>query len=107
MLDAGNAGAYWRRDGDDAPAWLRRHGGCVILICVGDPRKGLGSVGCFVLFGLVPARALCRWTAVGVEVERPQRSEDERPRDRRGSAVELAGLRRRKDVVVQAICDLS
>jgi hypothetical protein len=77
------------------------------LICVGDPRKGLGSVGCFVLFGLVPARALCRWTAVGVEVERPQRSEDERPRDRRGSAVELAGLGRRKDVVVQAICDLS
>ena len=62
------------------------------LICVGDPRKGLGSVGCFVLFGLVPARALCRWTAVGVEVERPQRSEDERPRNRRGSAVELAGL---------------
>jgi hypothetical protein len=31
------------------------------------------------LFGLVVARACRRWTAVGVEVERPQRSEDERP----------------------------
>ena len=34
----------------------------------------------FPLFVLVPAPcALWRWTAVGVEVERPQRSEDERP----------------------------
>jgi len=32
--------------------------------------------------------AMCvgRWTVVGVEVERPERSEDERPWGRRGSA---------------------
>jgi Aldo/keto reductase family len=49
---------------------------------------------------------LGRWTAVGVEVERPQRSEDERPRGRRGSAANLAGRRRGKDVVAQVICCL-
>ena len=36
------------------------------------------------------AVASLRGTAVGVEVERPQCSEDERPRGRRGSAVNLA-----------------
>src|SRR6185312_9691676 len=49
---------------------------------------------------------LGRWTAVGVEVERPQRSEDERPRGRRGSAANLAGRGRGKDVAVQVICCL-
>jgi len=34
---------------------------------------------------------LRRWTAVGVEVERPQRSEDKRPRGRRGSAAYSVG----------------
>jgi hypothetical protein len=38
-----------------------------------------GSIDHFLLFGLVLARCLARWTAVGVKVERPQRSEDERP----------------------------
>ena len=51
-------------------------------------------------------RAWGRWTAVGVEVERPQRSEDERPRGRRGSAANLAGRGRGKDVAVQVICCL-
>jgi len=40
----------------------------------------------FSSFGLVQARAEGRWIAVGVEVERPQRNEAERPRGRRGSA---------------------
>jgi hypothetical protein len=39
-------------------------------------------------------------------VERPQRSEDERPGGRRGSAVHLAGQGRGKDVVGQLICCL-
>jgi hypothetical protein len=56
-----------------------------LLICVGDPRKG-GILGrfrvCWPHFG----PCMGRWTAVGVEVERPQRSADERPRGRRGSA---------------------
>jgi len=39
-----------------------------------------------------------RWTAVGVEVERPQRSADERPRGRRGSAAywSAVGTRQRR-----------
>src|SRR4029077_8060310 len=79
----------------------------VFLICVGDPRKGWGSVElspcCLASFRLC---ASWRWTAVGVEVERPQRSEDERPRGRRGSAANLAGRGRGKDVAVQVICCL-
>src|SRR6478672_11309350 len=62
----------------------------LLLICVGDPRKG-GILGrfrvCWPHFG----PCMGRWTAVGVEVERPQRSEDERPRNRRGSTANLAG----------------
>src|SRR6516162_10313335 len=41
---------------------------------------------------------------VGVEVERPQRSEDERPRGRRRSAIYSVGEGRRRNVVVQVIC---
>ena len=41
------------------------------LSVLGTPVKG-GSLVVFVLFGLVRARALWRWTIVGVEVERPQ-----------------------------------
>ena len=48
------------------------------LSVLGTPVK-VGSLVVLFLFGLVPACALWRWTAVGVEVERPQRSEDERP----------------------------
>src|SRR5271166_5283889 len=62
------------------------------LICVGDPRKGwihwlfrtlLISLPRSVLRGGGPQ--------VGVEVERPQRSEDERPRGRRGCAAYWVG----------------
>jgi len=58
----------------------------------GDFLSVLGSTGkdgirwLFSSFGLVQARAEGRWIAVGVEVERPQRNEAERPRGRRGSA---------------------
>src|SRR6476620_10072063 len=45
-----------------------------------------------------------RWTGVGVKVERPQRSEDERPRGRRGSAAYSVGQDETKEVVVQVIC---
>jgi hypothetical protein len=50
----------------------------IVLICVGDPRKG-GIRGCFdrlSSFRPVLARG---GPAVGVKVERPERSEDERP----------------------------
>ena len=57
----------------------------VRLICARDPGKG-GDPLVISLFDLVLAMCVGRWTAVGVEVERPQRSEDERPRGRRGSA---------------------
>ena len=57
----------------------------VSLSVLGTPVK-VGSVGrfrvCWPRFG----PCMGRWTVVGVEVERPQRSEDERPRGRRGSA---------------------
>jgi hypothetical protein len=48
------------------------------LICVGDPRKG-GNPLMFRCLASVGPSALGRWTAVGVEVERPERCEDERP----------------------------
>jgi len=47
-----------------------------------------------------------RWTGVGVEVERPQRSEDEPPRGRRGSAAYLGWPDMAKQVVVQVIYGL-
>jgi hypothetical protein len=50
-----------------------------LLICVEDPRKGVDPVGHFTFFRLIPASVPWRWTAVRVKVERPQRSEDERP----------------------------
>jgi hypothetical protein len=48
------------------------------LSVLGTP-VNVGSVELFVLFGLVPVRVCGGGPAVGVEVERPQRSEDERP----------------------------
>jgi hypothetical protein len=48
------------------------------LICVGDPGKG-GSPLSFLLLGLVVAQAWGGGPWVRVKVERPQRSEDERP----------------------------
>jgi hypothetical protein len=65
----------WRQ-----PAWVWRHGvptTVASLSVLGTPVK-MGSVE-FFRCCLVPVRVLARWTAVGVEVERPQRSEDERP----------------------------
>ena len=50
------------------------------------------------------AVASLRGTAVGVEVERPQCSEDERPRGRRGSAADSVGQDETKEVMVQVIC---
>jgi len=56
------------------------------------PRKGwIHSVISCCLASFPAPSALGRWTAVGVEVERPERSEDERPRGRRGSAAYLVG----------------
>ena len=49
------------------------------LICVGDPRKGGNPLVIFVVWPRSGPCALGRWTGVGVKVERPQRSEDERP----------------------------
>src|SRR5258705_8475559 len=62
----------------------------VFLICVGDPRKG-GILDRFSVGWPRSGPCWGRWTAVGVEGERPQRSEDERPRGRRGSAVYSVG----------------
>ena len=59
-------------------------------LCCGPPSR-LGSVVVPVVWPRSGTRAWGRWTAVGVEVERPQRSEDERPRGRRGSTANLAG----------------
>ena len=75
---------------------LRLVGGSPYL-CWRPPVK-VGSAGCFLC--LASFRPMCsgRWTAVGVEVERPQRSEDERPRGRRGSTAYSGrpGTRRRR-----------
>src|SRR5258707_13749615 len=80
--------------------------GCtwVFLICVGDPRKGGDPLVVFVVWprsGHVPYRG---GPAVGVEGERPQRSEDERPRGRRGSAADSVGQDETKEGGVQVIC---
>src|SRR4029079_19302577 len=48
-------------------------------LCCGPPSRW-GSVVVSVVWPRSGIRAWGRWTAVGVEVERPQRSEDERPR---------------------------
>jgi hypothetical protein len=48
-----------------------------ILICGGTPGQR-GSVGCFLSFLPFVAAVWAQWTAAGVRVERPQRSEDER-----------------------------
>jgi hypothetical protein len=48
------------------------------LSVLGTPVKVGGTWFLMVLF-LVVALALCRLAVVGVKVERPQRSEDERP----------------------------
>jgi len=59
------------------------------------------------LFGLVPGHVPCGGGPLsGVEVERPQRSEDERPRCRQGSAAYCGRPGRGKHVVVQVICGL-
>ena len=58
----------------------------VPYLCWGPPVK----VDPLLVSGVWPgsrAIAWLRWTAVGVGVERPELSEDERPRRRRGSAV--------------------
>ena len=73
------------------------------LSVLGTPVK-VGSVSRFVVWprsGHVPYRG---GPVVGVEVERPQRSEDERPRGRRGSAAYSVGQDETKEVVVQVIC---
>ena len=76
----------------------------LFLICLGDPCKRGDPLVVFVVWrrsGHVPYRG---GPAVGVEVERPQRSEDERPRGRRGSAAYSVGQDETKEVVVQVIC---
>jgi hypothetical protein len=50
----------------------------MLLICVGDPVK-VWILSFLVVRPRSRLRVWGRWTGVGVEVERPQRSEDERP----------------------------
>jgi len=72
------------------------------LSVLGTPVKaGPSSFSC--CLALFPLRVGGGGTQSGVEVERPQRSEDERPRGRRGSAAYLGGRGRGKGIVVQLI----
>jgi hypothetical protein len=53
--------------------------GVWFLICVGDPRKGGSRLSSLVLAWSLPRAGWAGGGRCGVKVERPQRSEDERP----------------------------
>jgi len=82
---------------------IRVHRQPVSLSVLGTPVKVRVRWFAFVLASFSPVLEDGGPT-VGVEVERPQRSEDERPRGRRRSAIYSVGEGRRRNVVVQVIC---
>jgi Flavodoxin-like fold len=78
-------GQEYKEDLPTPPSRFDHQSGYVefwLLICVGDPRKGGSRLSSLVLAWSLPGLG-GRWGRCGVKVERPQRSEDERPWRRR------------------------